>query len=48
MKLEKLRKERLKREEAEKLKSEALLKQHYGLKQASAEPSTSSEEHPRK
>ncbi len=33
--LERLRKERLKREEEEMLKSELLLKQHYGLPQES-------------
>lgn len=40
--LEKLRKDRLKREEAEMVKSEALLKRHYGMVQESDDKSATS------
>ena len=41
--LEKLRRERVRREEAEKAKSEALLKQHYGLEESSKAESSDAE-----
>lgn len=44
-KLETLRRERLRREESEKIRSEALLKQHYGLVEDS-EPSNSGDTEP--
>lgn len=46
--LEKLRKERLEREESEKVKSEALLKQHYGLVQDSGPRNDTEPSRPRK